>query len=195
MQTLHPIGGVILCGGRSSRMGQAKAWLTLGNETLLQRAVRTLGEVATPIVVVAASDQALPELPAEVEIVRDGVEAEGPLPALILGLQALAGRAEIAFVCACDLPFLNAETIGRILNSLESAEVAAPYTDGYFHPLAAAYRLSLLPKLLDLQAAGERKLQRLFDIADTVRVTIEPETLRNVNTPEDYADALKLLDH
>jgi len=172
-------------------MGRTKASLPFGEELLLQRAVRILSAVASPIIVVAARDQVLPQLPAHVEIIRDESEGEGPLPALVHGLQALHGRTDIAFVSACDLPFLDAETIGRILNSLESGEVAAPYTDGRVHPLAAAYRLSVLPKLLELQAAGERKLQRLFDIVDAVRVLVEPGALRNVNSPEDYAAALE----
>ena len=54
------IGGVILCGGESRRMGRPKAWLPFGPETLLQRVVRLIGEVVNPLVVVAAPDQDVP---------------------------------------------------------------------------------------------------------------------------------------
>jgi len=174
-------------------MGQSKAMLAFGGETLLQRAVRILASVASPIVVVAAKDQELPELPPGVRILRDELDAEGPLPAIALGLQALAGEVETAFVLACDLPFLDAETIGRILNSLEQQQIAAPWADGLFHPLAAAYRLNVLPKLLELQSAGERKLQRVFERIPAVRVEVVPHSLRNVNTPAEYEAALKSL--
>src|SRR3982750_1451674 len=60
------IGGVILCGGKSSRMGYPKALLPFGPELMLQRMVRLLGEVVSPIVVVAAPEQELPELPPDV---------------------------------------------------------------------------------------------------------------------------------
>ena len=188
------IGGIVLCGGRSSRMGRSKASLMLGGESLLRRAVRTLLEVASPVVVVAADGQALPALPPEVEIITDELRSEGPLPALILGLRTLSGRADAAFAMACDLPFLDGETIGIILKSLELVEVAAPSADGFDHPLAAAYRLSVLPKLLAMQAAGERKLQRLLGTVEAVRVAVEPGVLRNLNTPADYAAALRAIE-
>ena len=56
-------GGIVLCGGKSTRMGVAKAVLPFGPETMLQRVVRLLGTVVAPIVVVAARDQELPPLP------------------------------------------------------------------------------------------------------------------------------------
>ena len=56
-------GGIVLCGGKSSRMGTSKALLPFGPETMLQRVIRLLGELVSPIVAVAAAGQALPELP------------------------------------------------------------------------------------------------------------------------------------
>ena len=69
--THRAAGGIVLCGGKSSRMGTSKALLPFGRETMLQRVVRLLNEVVAPIVVVAASDQELPELPADVIVTRD----------------------------------------------------------------------------------------------------------------------------
>jgi molybdopterin-guanine dinucleotide biosynthesis protein A len=183
-------GGIVLCGGQSSRMGQSKAMLPFGNETLLQRAVRILGSVAWPIVVIAAKEQNLPELPAGAQILRDDLEAQGPLPALALGLQALAGDVDVAFALACDLPFLQAETIVRITNSLEQQRIAAPWSHCFFHPLAAAYRTEVLPELLKMQASGERSLQRLFERIPAERVAVADDELRNLNTPVDYQSAL-----
>lgn len=54
-------GGIILCGGKSTRMGSPKALLAFGPETMLQRVVRLLVTVISPIVVVAAPQQSLPE--------------------------------------------------------------------------------------------------------------------------------------
>ena len=54
--------GIVLCGGRSTRMGVPKATLPFGNETMLQRVVRLLHTVVSPVIVVAARDQVLPEL-------------------------------------------------------------------------------------------------------------------------------------
>ena len=54
--------GIVLCGGKSTRMGSSKALLPFGSETMLQRVVRLLGEVVSPMVVVAAVDQELPDI-------------------------------------------------------------------------------------------------------------------------------------
>src|SRR5579875_1511202 len=99
-------GAVVLCGGESRRMGRPKAWLPFGPERLLQRVVRLVGAVARPIVVVAAPGQDLPDLPAEVGIVRDPVAGRGPLAGLAAGLAAFAGRAdsvELVYATATDV--------------------------------------------------------------------------------------------
>ena len=73
------VGGIVLCGGRSTRMGVPKATLPFGPETMLQRVVRLLSTVVDPIVVVAARDQQLPELPSGVINTVDEREQRGPL--------------------------------------------------------------------------------------------------------------------
>ncbi len=72
-------------------MGRPKAWLRLGSETLLQRVVRRLEPVASPLVVVAAEGQDLPDLAGKARVVRDRVPGQGPLEALRTGLEALDG--------------------------------------------------------------------------------------------------------
>src|SRR5947209_8147557 len=109
------VGGVVLCGGRSSRMGRPKAWLPFGDELMLPRVVRVLGGVVDPVVVVAAPGQDVPPLPAGVEVVRDEVEGKGPLGGLAAGLAALAGRADAAYLSACDVPFLQADFVRRVI--------------------------------------------------------------------------------
>ena len=67
-------------------MGRPKAWLPFGDERMLERVVRLVGTVARPIVVVAAPDQELPALAADVAVVRDPVAGRGPLQGLAAGL-------------------------------------------------------------------------------------------------------------
>jgi molybdopterin-guanine dinucleotide biosynthesis protein A len=64
-------GGIVLCGGKSTRMGVPKATLPFGPETMLQRVVRLLGTVVSPVVVVAAQGQPLPKLPDEITVTHD----------------------------------------------------------------------------------------------------------------------------
>src|SRR5215207_6961074 len=95
-------GGIVLCGGKSTRMGTSKAMLPFGPETMLQRVVRLLGEVVSPIVVVAAPGQELPSLLSTVLIARDEREGNGPLEGLLAGLRALPETVDIAYATSCD---------------------------------------------------------------------------------------------
>ena len=189
------IGGIVLCGGQSLRMGQPKAWLPFGDEVLLQRVVRILAEVVQPIVVVAAPGQALPALPHDVQIVRDDVEYRGPLGGLVAGLAALNGRVDAAYLSGCDLPFLLPAFVRRMISF---AATAVPRVDGYLHPLAAIYSMSVADTALSLLKADQRRLIGLFDhvptrIVEAIELAdIDPtfQSLRNINTPEEYATAL-----
>lgn len=191
------IAGVVLCGGRSSRMGRPKAWLPFGGETMLQRVVRALRRAVDPVVVVAAPGQDVPELPAGVEVVRDEVEGKGPLAGLAAGLAALAGKADAAYLSSCDAPFLMPEFVRRVCGFLAAA-IAVPRVGGYFHPLAAVYNLSVLPHVRTLLAADRLRTADLFDAVPTRIIErheladIDPDfaSLRNVNTPDEYAAAL-----
>ena len=100
--------GIVLAGGRSSRMGTPKAALEWHGSTLLRRTVGIVARVADgPVVVVRAPGQSLPALPPAVEVVDDPREGLGPVQGLAAGLAAVADRAEIAFVCSTDMPFLH----------------------------------------------------------------------------------------
>src|ERR1700686_3246875 len=99
-------GGIVLCGGKSTRMGVPKATLPFGPETMLQRVVRLLGTVVSPIVAVAAREQVLPELPADAIVPRDEREEKGPLEGLRAGLSALPASVEVAYATSCDVPLL-----------------------------------------------------------------------------------------
>jgi molybdopterin-guanine dinucleotide biosynthesis protein A len=192
-------GGIVLCGGKSSRMGRSKAWLPFGPETLLQRVVRILSECASPIVVVAAPEQELPAIPSEVLIARDDREHLGPLSGLAAGLAAIEDRTELAYLSSCDVPFLKPALVRRVVDRIGDADVCLPEVGGYKHPLAAVYRTGVLPIVWDLLAANrlrpvfvaEAVRTRLLTEADLVDVDPSFESLRNLNTPEDYERALR----
>ena len=179
-------------------MGSPKALLPFGGETMLQRVVRLLGDVVSPLVVVAAPDQVLPELPASVIVTRDEREGRGPLEALRAGLSALPADAEMAYVTSCDVPLLVPAFVDRMVVLLGEAEIAVLEIDGFTHPLSAVYRRRTLPHVEALLAADRLRPAFLFDAVRTRRVSpaemtaVDPEllTLRNLNTRQDYLDAL-----
>ena len=99
--------GLVLAGGRSSRMGTSKAHLPFGPETLLQRSVRILAGIFPRVIVSAAQGQELPALPSEVAIVRDEKPDAGPIQGLRAGLRALPDSADYLYLTACDQPFVT----------------------------------------------------------------------------------------
>lgn len=195
------LGAIVVCGGQSRRMGRPKAWLPFGPETMLGRVVRLVGEVAGPIVVVAAPEQALPDLPDGVRIVRDAVEGRGPLQGLAAGLEALPDGVTFAYATATDVPFLAPAWIRRLLDLIGDDDLAIPEAEGYLQPLAALYRrATVAPAVRSLLDAGRLRPADLREVvrtrvigADTLRV-VDPDllTLRNLNTPDDYREALRI---
>ena len=191
-------GGIVLCGGRSTRMGVPKATLPFGPETMLQRVVRLLGTVVSPIVVVAAREQSLPELPADVEITHDEREQRGPLEGLRAGLKALPDSVDVAYITSCDVPLLEPAFVTRMVELLGDHDIAVMEIEGFPHPLSAVYRRDTLPHVQDLLENDKLRPVFLFDAVRTRRVrpeemlSVDPQlrTLRNLNTREDYLAAL-----
>jgi molybdopterin-guanine dinucleotide biosynthesis protein A len=180
-------------------MGSSKALLPFGAETMLQRVVRLLSTVVSPIVAVAAPGQELPELPPAVSITHDEREGRGPLEGLRAGLKALQADVEAAYVTSCDVPLLVPQFVAHMVQLLGDHDIAVMEIDGFAHPLSAVYRRRLLPRVEALLAADLLRPAFLFDAVNTRRVrpeemaSADPQllTLRNLNTREDYLDALK----
>jgi molybdopterin-guanine dinucleotide biosynthesis protein A len=190
-------GGIVLCGGKSTRMGSSKAFLPFGAETMLQRVIRILSQVVGPIVVVAAVDQELPALPGDVMVTRDEREGRGPLEGLRAGLKALPAGVDTAYVTSCDVPLLVPGFVSQMLDLVSDYDIAVMEIDGFTHPLSAVYRRSTLPYIEDLLANDRLRPVFLFDAMKTRRVRPEEmkadpdlRTLRNLNTREDYERAV-----
>lgn len=198
----------MLAGGRSSRMGTAKAALEWHGSTLLRRVTGVVGRaVDGPVVVVGARGQVLPDPDPRVEVVRDARAGRGPLQGLAAGLTAVADRADVAFVCSTDLPFLHVAFVRAVVRPLlddgAATDVVLPVVHGYRQPLAAAYRTSLAGEVERLLAAGLRRPAHLLErcrvhrldhdalLADRALAAADPEldSVVNVNDPGEYAAA------
>jgi molybdopterin-guanine dinucleotide biosynthesis protein A len=194
------VGAIVLCGGQSTRMGRPKAWLPFGPERMLQRVVRLLHGVAEIVIVVAAPGQDLPELPTDIAVVRDRIAGRGPLQGLAAGLSALPDRVALAYATSADVPFVTAGWITNLVELIGDNDLAIPQTGDHFHPLAALYRKSAaLPAIESLLAENKLRAGSLMEAVKT-RVVHEAElkavdptlgTLRNLNFPEDYEQALR----
>jgi len=150
------------------------------------------------IVAVAAPGQQLPALPASVRMTSDEREGRGPLEGLRAGLKALPADAGAAYVTSCDVPLLVPAFVTRMVELLGDHDIAVVEIDGFPHPLSAIYRRGVLPHVEALLAADRLRPVFLYETVRTRRVQtteltdIDPQlsTLRNLNTPQDYQEAL-----
>src|SRR5262245_43645361 len=150
-----PAAGVVLAGGRSSRMGTPKAALEWHGSTLLRHVTGVVDRaVDGPVIVVRAPGQDLPDLDEHVRGEEDPHEGRGPMQGIAVGLSAAAASSELAFVCSTDLPFLHSAFVRAVMRAFEAADTAGARTDvvlpfvrGYRQPMAAGYRTDLAPRV------------------------------------------------
>jgi len=207
-------------------MGRPKANLEWHGSTLLHRVTGIVGRaVEGPVVVVRAPDQELPELPPGVRVVEDAAEGRGPLQGLAAGLAAVAGECDLAYVSSTDVPLLHPAFVRAVIRAAsaddrangatavaagpapaggaQQVDVALPVVHGYRHPLAAAYRTSLLGAVERLIAEDRMRPAFLFEqcgvrelteedlLRDRELAEADPELLSvlNLNEPDDYERA------
>jgi len=167
-------------------MGRDKATVSYQGTTLVELVVSALSARCSPVFVVAAPGQKLPELQAE--ILRDEVRGVGPLLATGRGLRAAKeAGCELAFVCAVDMPFMSTDLVDQLAERAArlGVDVTLPW-DGRDHYLAGVYRTGLADKIDELVAAGERSMRALVDRVDTQRIVMpQQRALTNVNTEAD----------
>jgi molybdopterin-guanine dinucleotide biosynthesis protein A len=163
---------------------------------MLQRVVRTLSQVVSPIVVVAAADQELP--PVDARVARDPVEYRGPLAGLAVGLEELQDQVDAVYLTACDVPLLTPQFVQAMITQLGDFQIAVPRDGRFHHPLAAVYRTSVLSVVQGLLAADQLRPVFLFERCPTGEVSCEElravdpdlDSLVNANTPGEYARVL-----
>lgn len=199
--------GVVLAGGRSSRMGASKATLEWHGSTLLRRITGIVGRAVNgPVIVVRAPGQELPDLEPQVLVRDDPEEGRGPMQGLAVGLAAAAEHARIAFVCSTDLPFMHSAFVTAVLRGFDpdaSVDVVLPRIGGYRQPMAAGYRTGLAARVEKLIEAQRMRPAHLFEevtvrqldeaglLADARLARVDPEldSVLNVNNPDDYRAA------
>ncbi len=190
--------GVILAGGRSSRMGRNKALLMLDGETLIARLARRFSAWFRQVVIVTNTPEEYGFL--GIPMVSDRIPGLGPLAGLEAGLQA--SRYEHAFFCAVDMPFVDESLVRFMVEAAPGYDIVVPAPDGEYEPMHAVYGRGCLPSIA--RNLDARRL-RLVSIFPEVRVREiggaelaqfgDPERLFfNCNTPEDLERARRWLE-
>ena len=184
-----PLYGLVLAGGRSTRMGRDKAALAYGDGTpQLERAMALITPQVVRAYVSVRPDQADEPLRARFPQVRDLHENLGPI-AGILAAQALhPGAAWL--VVACDLPLLDAATLQHLLRERAPRRAATAYRsshDGLPEPLCAIWEPRTREALTAYVAAGRDCPRKFLIGADTLLLDEpDPRALDNINTAAEY---------
>lgn len=185
--------GVVLCGGKSSRMGQDKSTLQFPNgTTYLEHAVSRLEMVCDAVVISGPKHQQRPgssDLRSGDSIVPDPVAYQGPAT----GIAAALGFAAARSFAAClftpvDMPDLGAEDLRKLKTAWEQSRVLTVATAEQLQPLVAVYPISLKEELDLLAGSEDRSLIKWIASQSCTHVSLPAAACRNINTPEDLAD-------
>ncbi len=189
MTVPEKVWGLVLAGGKSSRMGTDKASLTLGGETQLARTVALLDAQVERVFVSTRPDQSNDPLRRRFAQIVDRYENLGPIAGI---LSAMDGNPSVSWlVLACDLPNVDERTIQFLLEQASAEHLATAYRsvrDDLPEPLCAIYRPDMRETIDDFVARGfscPRKI--LINSATHLLKQPNSDALHNVNSPADLA--------
>jgi molybdenum cofactor guanylyltransferase len=187
------VTALILAGGNSTRMGTDKAFVMLDGRTLLARALEVCRTITNEVCIVGDRRKFAPFAP----VVEDLFPGCGPLAGIHAGLRA--SLTDWNVVLAVDLPFVSPALLHFLVAQAREngATVTVPWAGTGWQPLCAVYRRAFADAAETALRAGRYKIDALFDNAPTHVVGEEalrsagcaPEVFRNLNTPEELADA------
>jgi molybdopterin-guanine dinucleotide biosynthesis protein A len=186
----NSITGFVLAGGESTRMGSDKAFLRLGAESLLARALRLAGAVCAEVRIAGSAAR----FASHGTVVEDIYQGRGPLG----GIHAALSRSatDLNLVLAVDLPFVEVRFLEYLAARARAGDaiVTVPHASGGWQPLCALYRRAFAKTAEAALAQGKNKIDALFASVKTeiieedelTRAGFSPAMFRNLNTPEDW---------
>jgi molybdopterin-guanine dinucleotide biosynthesis protein A len=182
------VGGIVLAGGKSSRLGFDKALVRVNGEFLAQWLPDQLAALCYPVALVVDRPQ---RYAVSVRQLVDGAPDAGPLAGIAVGLQSLAMPA--LFACACDMPLLQPALIERLCAALDGYDLVIPERDGRLEPLCAVYSASCLPVIqrllrdhrLRANAVAGEVSTRILQEPEWRDIDPEGDSFLNINTPAD----------
>lgn len=190
------MAAIVLAGGKSTRLGQDKAFVTLDGTTLLEAVLGVVRQVESAIIVVTNEPEKYQSFEGVgITVARDEVPHQGPLGGILAGLSATPDPLNV--VVPCDAPLVQPGLLKYMLEALKDHDAVIPTLDGRPEPLVAAYTTRCIEPMRRHLAAGDRRVVSFFGEVNVYRVPpdildlYDPERLSffNVNTQEDLTEA------
>ncbi len=189
--------GIILAGGKSSRLGHDKVLEKLGNLSLLEQVVSCIEPLVSEIVIVVGEDRSFPQLQGhpKVKKVADIYPGRGSLGGIHAGL--VASSSFYNLVLAADMPFINQDLLKYLFEISDGFDFVLPRIGSFFEPLHAVYSKNCIQPAEALIKQGRRVIVELFAHVKVRYVEgdeidrFDPEHLSffNINTKEDLERA------
>jgi molybdenum cofactor guanylyltransferase len=181
--------GIILAGGRSSRMGEEKALLEAGGQTLIEHAIKTLTPLCTEIVLSTNSPDLFRAF--HLATVKDLTPDLGPLA----GIASALGTSEtdVNIVIAVDMPGIETDFLSYLLDCFPGNNGVVPVSEtGILQPLCGVYSVSLVPGIENLLNNNRLAAAAITDLPGVLKLAVTPHTpgyseemFANMNTPVD----------
>lgn len=193
---IPPLNGLVLAGGKSTRMGENKAQIKWHGSEQQYHAADMLNEFCEEVYISCKTEEEK-HIDKSYSCLPDTFLNMGPLGGILSALRSQRDRAWL--VVACDLPLLNSETIEFLVSSRSAQLIATTFEsphDGLPEPLITIWEPSSYLTLLEFLALGvtcPRKV--LMNAATDILTPLYPETLMNVNTPDDARKAKEILNN
>lgn len=183
------VTGVILAGGQSKRMGSNKAFIEVRGLPIIERTVALFNKIFNDVIIAANDVETYCGLDAL--IVTDVYKDAATLGGIYTGL--FHSQTPYSFVVACDMPFLDADTIKRTLK-LNDYDATVPFINGKLHAMHAVYSQRCLKKIEGMITTGNLRVSDLFPMLRAKKL-VEADfaglpilsSIENVNTPEDLS--------
>ena len=184
--------GVILAGGRNSRIGQNKAFLEIGGKMIIERTIEIYKKIFDEILIITNTPEDYQYL--GLKVYTDLIPNRGSLGGIYTGLHY--SKSDYAFFAACDMPFLNERVIRHIIKGARDYDIIVPYYKHRLHPLHAVYSKSCLEIFRIMVEKKKLKIKGIFPKFRIKKVTNIPETklppFFNINTMKDFRQADKM---
>ena len=192
-------GAIVLAGGDSKRLGQPKALLDFQGQTLIELMVTRLGQYFDRLTVVTDRPDLYRDLPVRItgDLLVD--EHKSPLRGIHAGLSI--SDLPYQFVAACDMPFPNLELVKYMEQSAAGYDAVVPRIGEYYQPLHSFYNRSCIGIIEKQLSLGCYKVTDFYDhlkirfisSAEILRFDPNQESFTNINTWDDYENALEIL--
>ena len=190
VHTGDTITGAILAGGKSSRMGQNKALMSLGGHRLIDRVVHVLADIFADLLLVTNTPEIYVDL--GVPMVSDVFPEKGSLGGIYSAVYHAS--APYCFVVACDMPFLQAAVIRSLVAHIADYDVVIPDVYGEMQPLHAVYSKTCLTPIRQRLDANRLKIigflpevrVRVVTTGELLPLDPELRTFQNLNTLAEF---------